>query len=62
MKILKIELNVNADTFKPEAKVEVLVNVEEFQDNYAMMSREQLAEWFLCSYETARVEFAAESQ
>ena len=62
MKILKIEMAVNVSTFKPEANVEVLVNVEELQDNYVMMTREQLAEWFLSSYETARAEFAAESQ
>lgn len=62
MKILKIEMAVDVDTFLPEAKVEVLVNVQELQDNYVMMTREQLAEWFLSSYETARAEFVAESQ
>ena len=62
MKILKIEMNVNANTYQPEANVEVLVNIQELQDNYINMSREDLAEWFLYSYESARAEFTSESQ
>jgi len=62
MKIIKFEIAANVSTFISEAKVEVLVNVQELQDNYVMMTREQLAEWFLSSYETARAEFVAESQ
>ena len=57
MKILKFEMSLNVDTFKPEAKLEVLFDIQDFQDNCVGMTREQFAEWFLSSYETARNEF-----
>lgn len=60
MKILKLEMLLNEDNFKPEVKVEVLFDIQELQDNYVSMSREELAEWFLSGYETARNEYLME--
>ena len=51
---------LNEDNFKPEVKVEVLFDIQELQDNYVSMSREELAEWFLSGYETARNEYLME--
>jgi len=60
MKILKLEMLMSEETLKLEVKVEVLFNVEELQDNYVKLNREQLAEWFLSSYESARNEYLME--
>ena len=60
MKILKLEMSLNVDTFKPEAKVEVLFDIQELQDNYVRLTRPELAEWFLLNYEIARNEYLME--
>ena len=60
MKILKLEMLLNEDNFKPEVKVEVLFDIQELQDKYVRLTRPELAEWFLLNYEIARNEYLME--